>query len=109
MKPWEIEMLMTGPRHAAAAAFGAHIRGNILYGSIIALGAGDDGFGDGNNIPVMQDKAFFFRSQQDAVRHDGGQVVPLTDDGAANATGHGTDSSGALFHTSSDSFPGLLP
>ena len=40
---------------------------------------------------------------------DGGQVVPLTDDGAANATGHGTDSSGALFHTSSDSFPGLLP
>ena len=23
MKPWEIEMLMTGPRHAAAAAFGA--------------------------------------------------------------------------------------
>ena len=91
--------------HGSAAALRTDVRSDILHGGVIALGTGNNGLGDGNDIPVTQFKSFFLRSQQDAVRHDGGQVIALADDGAADAAGNGADSSGALFHTG-DSFPG---
>ena len=68
------------------------------HGSVIYLGTADNGLGDGNDIPVTQGEAVFLRGQQDAVRYDGGKIIPLADDGTADSAGYSADSSGAFFH-----------
>ena len=85
-------------RDGFPAALGPDILRNVPDGGVIPLGTGDNGFGDGNDIPVPQGETVLLRGQQDALRDDGGQVVSLADDGAADSTGYGTDSSDILIH-----------
>ena len=82
----------------AAAELFLYILCNGVYGSVVALCAGGDGFGDGDNIAVVQREALGFGGFKYAFGYNGGKVVSLTDDGAANSPGNGADSSCILFH-----------
>ena len=60
-------------------------------------GSGYDGFRDGDDVTVPDLKAFIFRSFQNAVRYDFGQIIPFPDNRAADASGYGTDTAFSLF------------
>ena len=64
-----------------AAQLRFHICRNVIYGTIISLRTGHDGFRDGDNVPVAQGKAFACRGFQHAFRYNVCQVIALTDDG----------------------------
>ena len=64
-----------------AAQLRFHIRRNVIYGAIVSLRTGHDGFRDGDDVPVTQGKAFACRGFQYAVRYNVCQVIALTDDG----------------------------
>ena len=68
-----------------------------IYCHIVALGSGYYGFRDGNDVTVPDLKAFIFRSFQNAVRYDFGQIIPFPDNRAADASGYGTDTAFSLF------------
>ena len=82
----------------AAAELFLYILCNGVYGSVVALCAGGYGLGDGDNIAVVQREALGFGGFKYAFGYNGGKVVSLTDDGAANSPGNGADSSCILFH-----------
>ena len=71
--------------HGAAAQLGADIGGDFVHRSVVALRAGDYGFGHGNDIPVVQGKVFGTGGFQYAFGYDGSEVISLADDGAADA------------------------
>ena len=67
-----------------------HIGRDIVNGTVVALGTGNNGFCNGNDIPVTEGKAFAFRSFQYAVGHNVSQVIALTDDRQTDASGYST-------------------
>ena len=87
--------------HGLAAQLGADIGGNGIHGGVVALCAGHDGLGQRHNITVANFIAFTLGSFQNAVDSNFGQIVALTDDGAADTSGYGSDFS---FHNNT-SFP----
>ena len=73
------------------AQLGADIGGNGIHGCVVALSAGYHGFGDGDHVPIPQCIALAVRGLQNAVYHDLRQIVAFPNDGAANASGYGSD------------------
>ena len=49
------------------------------------------GLGNGYDIPIVKLNVFAFSSFQHAGDYDLGQIIALTDDGAANASGRGSN------------------
>mgnify|MGYP007077072205 FL=1 len=68
-----------------------HISGNIIDGSVVALSTGYNGLGNSDDIPVVQGDVFSLDCVQNRVDHDLGNIIPLTDNGCANAAGNGTN------------------
>ena len=79
------------------AQLGADVVSDVLHRAVVALSAGHDGLGHGDDVAVTKLKALGLGGLQDALGDDGGQIVALADDGAANTPGYGTDFS-CLFH-----------
>ena len=84
----------------AAAQLCFDVGGNVLDAAVVALRASDDGFGQGDDVAVAQLKAFDLSSLQDAFGDESGEIIALTNDGATDAAGNGTDSS-CVFHNDS--------
>ena len=84
-----------GESHAdgLAAGLGAHVGGNVVHRGIVALCAGDDGFGHGYNVTVVRGNARL----APCFLHGGGgdlsDIVALSDDRGADAAHNGTDGS----------------
>ena len=87
--------------HGFTAQLGADILGNGIHGCVVTLSTGHDGLGQCHNVTVADLIAFACCSFQHAAYGDLNQIVTLTDDGAANASGNGSDFS---FHNDT-SFP----
>ena len=84
--------------HRFAAQLGTNVGSHILHACVIALASCHDGFGHGDDVAVAQGEALALRCVQHGAGHDGGQIIALTDDGAADAAG---DRSNFSFHNSS--------
>ena len=91
--------------HRAAAQLFPDVLRDVVHGGVVALRAGDDGLGDGDDVAIAKRKTLGLRGLQHAVGDDGGQVVPLADDGAADAAGHRAHSAFIVAH--GRSFPFL--
>ena len=77
---------------------GTHVGRDVLHTRIIALRPRHNRFGHGDHIPVTQRKALCGSGPQHAVDHNGGEIISLPDDGAANAPGYGPDFANILLH-----------
>ena len=75
-----------GEDHAngTTAELCAHISGNIICCAVVALRTCNNGFGHGDNIPVMGSQAILFDGIQDRTGNDLGQIIALTDNRSAN-------------------------
>ena len=73
------------------AQLGADIGGNGIHGRVVALGPGHHGLGDGDHVTIPQRVAFALGGLQNAAHHDLCQIVALTDNRAADASGYGSD------------------
>ena len=92
-----------GENHADGfpSQLGADILGDGVHGGIVALSPGHHGLGDRNHVPIPKGEALTLGGLQDAVHHDGRQIIPLPDDGGADTSGYGADFS---FHNQITSF-----
>ena len=77
-----------------AAEFCFNIGCNVINGCIVALSPCNNGFGNGDNVAVAKFEAFAFGGFEDACGDHCAKVIALTEDGAANAAGYGTNFSG---------------
>ena len=68
-----------------AAQLGSDVGGDSVGRCIVALRARHDRFRHRHNVAVVQRKAVARGGSQHAFGHDGGEVVSLADDGAADA------------------------
>ena len=79
--------------HGLAAKLFLDVCGDIINGAVVALGAGHDGLGHGDNITVADCKTVVRSGFQHGSGDDLSQVIALADDGGANASGNSTDHS----------------
>ena len=84
--------------HGVATQLGLNVGSDGVDGSVVALGAGHDGLGQGNDVTVTQRKSFACGGGQHAVRHDSSQIVALSNNGATDAAGYGTYQTGRVCH-----------
>ena len=84
-----------GERHAhgLAAGLGAHVLGDLLTGSVVALAAGHHGFGDGDHVLIPGGDALLSQGVCNGVGGDGNDIVTLTENGGTHTAHHGTDGS----------------
>ena len=67
---------------------GGDVLGDLVHGDVVALGAGHDGLGDGDDVTVFQAVIVLGLGSVDALDHDVDDVVTLPDDGALYAPGN---------------------
>ena len=72
--------------------------GNIINVCVISLSTSNDRFGKRNNVTVTQRKAFALSCLKHTCSHDVCKVVPFSDNGTTNASGHGANFSFLDFH-----------
>ena len=82
-----------GDAHSLAAGLGLHVGGDLLHRGIVALAAGHHGLGDSRHVLVMGLDAVLLQCRQDGGDHALHHIVPLTENGGANAPCHRTQCS----------------
>ena len=83
-------------RIGKAAGLGLDVCGDVPDGRIVALRAGDDGFGHGDHVTVARLEAGLFPGGLNGSGSDGGNVVTLANDGGTHAPNDCTDGSHGL-------------
>ena len=74
-----------------SAKLGADICGDIVNTGIIALRTGDDSLRHADNVTITDSKAFALGGLKDTIDNDRSQVISLTDDGSADASGYSSN------------------
>ena len=82
----------------SAAQFGFDIVGNIIHAAIVSLCTCYNRFCDCDDISVTNRKPFIFSCFQHTVCDDLAQIISLTNDRAADASGYCTDSALFIVH-----------
>ena len=67
----------------------SYVGSDIFDARVIALGAPDDRFGNGDDVPVAQRDRFVFRRVENAIRNDLRDIVSASDDRGADASRYG--------------------
>ena len=84
-----------------AAELGTHVVSNVVNGGVVALRAGDNRFGHGDDVTIARPQSVLLHRFHNGTGDDLHQVVPLADNGRTHAHGNSTDHSAHNMHSSS--------
>ena len=82
-----------GDADGFAAGLRAHVRGDLVDARVVALRAGHDGLGHGDDVAVAGGDSRLFPGLHDGVGRNLGDIVSLADNGRAHAARDGSDAS----------------